>query len=137
MNGLEQLRAALGGTATGIAALMDISVVELEAGRVVFTLKPSDSMLNPIGTVHGGVAAVLLDSVASCAVHSSLAPGASYATAQLNIHYTRPIRPETPFITGVGEVMHLGRSVGTARGTITDDAGLLVAHGTVTCTIRS
>lgn len=137
MNGLEQLRTALKGGRSGIAELLDITVVELEAGHVVFTLRPNASMLNPIGTVHGGVAAVLLDSVASCAVHSALAPGASYSTAQLNIHYTRAILPDTPYVTGVGDVVHLGRSIGTATGTITDDRDRVVAHGTVTCTIRS
>lgn len=136
MTGLEQLRNALfGREARGIGALLAISVVELDAGRAVFTLRPDPRMLNPIGTVHGGIAAVLLDTVASCAVHAALPAGTAYATAQLSINYTRPILPDTALITGVGEVVHLGRSIATATGTVTDDLGRIVAHGSVTCAL--
>ena len=134
--GLEQLRAALSGEATGIAELLGITVVDLTHGHVAFDLEPNRRMLNPLGTVHGGVAATLLDSVASCAVHSALPAGATYATTQLNVHFVRPIHAGTPVLRGTGDLVHLGRTMATATATITDHVGQLVAHGTVTCAVR-
>lgn len=138
MTGIEQLRIAFGaGGPRGIGKLVNMTVDELAVGRVVFSITPDETMTNPLGTVHGGIAATLLDSVASCAVHSVLGVGASYTTSQLNIHYTRAVQVTTPRITGVGEVVHHGRRVATATATITDDDGRIVAHGTVTCAVRT
>lgn len=136
MNGLEQLQHALvDNPSAGIVELVNMSIDRIERGVVEFTIRPDETMTNPIGTVHGGIASTLLDSVASCAVHSVLEPGQRYATTQLNIHLTRAIRADGTPIRGVGEVVHLGRTGATASGTLTDPDGRVVAHGSVTCAI--
>ncbi len=137
LNGLEQLRFGFEQKPAGIIALTGMIVEEMEHGSVRFRIEPNETMTNPLGTVHGGIAATLLDSVASCAVHSALPAGSTYATTQLNVHFTRAIQPDGTPITGVGTVIHMGRSTATATGTLTDPEGRIVAHGSVTCAIRS
>ena len=136
LNGLEQLRHLLVDHPTGgIVELVGMRIDELVAGRVVFSLVPDERMTNPIGTIHGGIAATLLDSVLGCAVHSALPAGSSYTTADLHIHYTRAITIATGRITGVGELVHLGRRMATSTGTIIDEGGRVLAHGTTTCLV--
>lgn len=137
MTGLEQLHHALiDKPNAGIVTLTNMTIDHLEHGTVRFTIRPDHTMTNPLGTVHGGIAATLLDSIASCAVHSALPAGSTYATTQLNIHYTRPIQPDNTPITGTGTVVHLGRHTATATGTLTDANNQIVAHGSVTCALR-
>src|SRR5688500_5333396 len=97
MTGLELLRAMAAGDAPGapIAELMGFEPVEAEEGRVVFACVPERRHYNPIGTVHGGLAATLLDSAMGCAVHSTLPAGAGYTTLELKVNFTRPITSET------------------------------------------
>jgi uncharacterized protein (TIGR00369 family) len=117
------------------AQTLGYDVVEAESGRVVLTLHPTDAHLNPWGTVHGGVAATLLDSCMGLAIHSTLEKGVGSTTLEFKISLVRPITPETGPIRAEGKVINCGRRVGTAEGRITDAKGRLLAHGTTTCLV--
>jgi len=118
-----------------IAALLGMEVEEVGDGFATFTLEPDARMLNPIGSVHGGIAATLLDSCMGCAVHTTLAPGLGYTTAQLNLHYLRSMQPGMGRVRATGTVLHRGRKQSTAEARLVDDKGRLLAHGTTTCLI--
>jgi uncharacterized protein (TIGR00369 family) len=118
-----------------LAQTLNYDVTEAESGRVVVTMEPSDIHLNPAGTVHGGVAATLLDSCMGLAVQSTLDKGVGQTTVEFKISLLRPITPETGPIRAEGTVLNCGRRVGTAEGRITDSKGRLLAHGTTTCLI--
>jgi uncharacterized protein (TIGR00369 family) len=118
-----------------IAALLGMEVEEVGDGYATFTLEPDARMLNPIGSVHGGIAATLLDSCMGCAVHTTLAPGLGYTTAQLNLHYLRSMQPGMGRVRAIGTVLHRGRKQSTAEARLLDDKGRLLAHGTTTCLI--
>lgn len=135
LSGLEYLRAIVRGEVPGapIAALMGFEPVEVQEGRVLFTVKPAEYHYNPIGTVHGGLAATLLDSAMACAVHSTLPAGSSYTTLDLHVTFVRAIGHDTGKLTCTGEIVHVGGRVATAQGKLTDDAGKLYAHGVTTC----
>ncbi|QKE85838.1 PaaI family thioesterase [Arthrobacter sp. NEB 688] len=119
-----------------IATLLGMDLESVEDGTAVFVLTPDERMLNPLGTVHGGVAATLLDSCMGCAVHTTLPAGADYTTAQLTVHYLRPMRPGTGPVRAVGTVLHRGRTQSTAEGRLLDAAGRLLAHASTTCLVR-
>jgi len=137
MSGLEFVQ----GLATGalplntIAQTLGYDVAEAASGRVVVTAEPTGAHLNPAGTVHGGLAATLLDSCMGLAVQSTLDKGVGQTTLEFKISLVRPITPETGTIKAEGVVMHRGRRVGTAEGHLTDGKGRLLAHGTTTCLI--
>ena len=133
-SGIEQLRAAISSTG-GISGLLGLRPGTLEVGHVTFSLEPRLDFANPMGTVHGGVLATLLDSAVSCAVHSALADGATYATVSLTTNYVRAVATDAGPITGEGRLIHLGRRLATAEGTVTDAAGELLVHGSATCLI--
>jgi uncharacterized protein (TIGR00369 family) len=118
-----------------IAVLMGMWIAEVSEGRVVFAAEPSEYHYNPLGTVHGGVMATLLDSALGCAVQSMLPAGTSYTTLELKINYLRPITVKTGTVYAEGKIIHLGGRVATAEGRLTDAAGKLYAHGTTTCII--
>ena len=118
-----------------IAALLGMDVVEVGDGYATFTLEPDSRMLNPIGSVHGGIAATLLDSCMGCAVHTTLPPGVGYTTAQLNLHYLRSMQPGMGRVRATGTVLHRGRKQSTAEAKLFDEQGRLLAHGTTTCLI--
>jgi uncharacterized protein (TIGR00369 family) len=112
----------------------DLPVVE--EGRVVFRLQPDSSLYNPIGTVHGGVHATLLDSAMGCAVHTVLPQGTGYTTLELKVNYVRAVHAGAGPILAEGTVVHHGGRVATAEGRITsEETGKLLAHGTTTCLI--
>lgn len=136
-SGIDYLRGYLSGAVPPppIAQLIPMSLLEVEVGRVVFCATPGPQHVNTVGLVHGGFTATVLDSALGCAIHSTLAPGMAYSTAQLNIHYTRPILPETGPLTCVGRVVHPGRTLVTAAAELTDASGRLYAHGTTTCMV--
>ena len=98
-------------------------------------MEPNGKHLNPAGTVHGGIAATLLDSAMGLAIQTTLEPGAGQTTLEFKISLTRPITPETGLIVAEGVVLSRGRRVGTAEGRLTDRDGRLLAHGTTTCLI--
>jgi uncharacterized protein (TIGR00369 family) len=137
MSGLQFVQGLADGTLplNMIAKTLGYDVTEAADGRVVITAEPNDSHLNPAGTVHGGLAATLLDSCMGLAVQSTLEKGVSQTTLEFKISLLRPITPATGLITAEGVVMSRGRRIGTAEGRITDGNGRLLAHGTTTCLI--
>src|ERR1700675_4192650 len=137
MSGLEFVQGLVDGTLplNTIAQTLGYDVTEAASGRVVVTAKPSGIHLNPAGTVHGGLAATLLDSCMGLAIQSTLEQGVGQTTLEFKISLLRPITPETGVIKAEGTVLSRGRRVGTAEGRITDDQGRLLAHGTTTCLI--
>jgi uncharacterized protein (TIGR00369 family) len=140
VTGLEVLRAIAAGELPGapIAELLGFAPVETEEGRVVFAATPGPQHYNPIGSVHGGLAATLLDSAMGCAVHSTLPAGVGYTTLELKVNFVRPITSETGRIVCEGTIVHRGGRVATAEGRVFAEAdGSLLAHGTTTCLIFS
>jgi uncharacterized protein (TIGR00369 family) len=137
LSGLEVMQRVASGELPppGIAVLLGMSVVEVGDGFATFELSPDERMLNPIGSVHGGIAATLLDSCMGCAVHTTLAPGLGYTTAQLNLHYLRSMQPGMGPVRATGTVLHRGRKQATAEARLVDGEGRLLAHGTTTCLI--
>jgi uncharacterized protein (TIGR00369 family) len=137
MSGLQFVQGLADGTLplNMIAKTLGYDVTEAADGRVIITAEPNDSHLNPAGTVHGGLAATLLDSCMGLAVQSTLEQGVSQTTLEFKISLVRPITPATGLITAEGVVMSRGRRIGTAEGRITDGDGRLLAHGTTTCLI--
>ncbi len=118
-----------------IATLLGMDIEEVGDGFATFVLEPDARMLNPIGSVHGGIAATLLDSCMGCAVHTTLPAGASYTTAQLNLHYLRSMQPGMGAVRATGTVLHRGRTQSTAEAKLLDAEGRLLAHGTTTCLV--
>ncbi len=137
MSGLEFVQGLVDGTLplNTIAQTLGYDVIEAASGRVVVTAEPSGAHLNPAGTVHGGLAATLLDSCMGLAVQTTLEKGVGQTTLEFKISLLRPITPETGLIKAEGVVLSCGRRVGTAEGRITDQKGRLLAHGTTTCLI--
>jgi uncharacterized protein (TIGR00369 family) len=137
MSGIEYLKAMQSGELPPppITALIGMTMVEASAGRVVFAAEPAGYHYNPLGTVHGGVAATLLDSAMGCVVQSLLPAGTGYTTLEIKVNYLRPITSATGTVTCEGTVIHLGGRTATAEARVTDAAGKLYAHGTTTCII--
>jgi uncharacterized protein (TIGR00369 family) len=137
LSGLEVMRLMADGTLPppAIAGLLGMEVVEVGHGFATFALEPDARMLNPIGSVHGGIAATLLDSCMGCAVHTTLEPGLGYTTAQLNLHYLRSMQPGMGRVTATGTVLHRGRKQATAEAKLVDADGRLLAHGTTICLV--
>src|ERR1700688_1429178 len=137
MSGLEFVKGLASGMLplNTIAQTLGYDVVEAESGRVVITVSPNESHLNPWGTVHGGLTAALLDSCMGLAVQSTLGKGFGSATLEFKISLVRANTTETGEIKAEGKVLNAGRRVGTAEGRVTDRMGRLLAHGTTTCLI--
>ena len=135
MSGLEFIRAIIDGEIPPppIAALLGMSIVEVEPGRAVFELAPAEFQFNPIGSVHGGVLTTLLDSAMGCAVHTMLPAGSAYTTLELKVNFLRRVTSETGSLRCEGTAIHVGRTVATAEARVTDGPGRLVAHATTTC----
>ena len=141
MTGLEFLRFAFAlpreQRPPVIGDLFGMDVVSLEEGEVSFSIESRPTAANPLGTLHGGVCATLLDSVMGCAVHTKLGPGVGYGTLELKVNYIRTVPVDGRTLVGTGSIIHLGRSTATAEGRVLDPDGKLVAHGTTTCMIYS
>ncbi len=138
MSGLDYLQHLLdSGRGAPIGALLDFQLVRIEPGRAIFSGTPSEFHYNPIGAVHGGFAATLLDSALGCSVHTTLKPGFAYTTVELKVNFVRPLRMTTGLVTCEGQVIHVGSRIATAEARITDAAGKLYAHGSTTCLIFS
>lgn len=137
MPGLEFLEAIRDGSLppAPIQELLGFSLDEVEEGRVVFTAEPGPQHYNPIGVVHAGLAATMLDSSMGAAVHSTLPQGTGYSTLETKFNLVRPITAETGRIASEGRVIHRGGRIATADGKLTSAAGKLLAHGTSTCLI--
>jgi uncharacterized protein (TIGR00369 family) len=140
MSGLEALEAIRDGRLPPppIAKLLGMDPVVLAHGRAVFEATPDESHYNPIGVVHGGLAATLLDSATGCAVQSTLPAGMGYTTLELKVNFVRPITRDTGPVRCEGRVVHEGRTVATAEGrAVAQQTGKLLAHGTATCLVVS
>lgn len=137
LSGLEYLRRIVEGSLPRppIGALMNFAIAELGEGRAVFTVEPAEYHYNPIGVVHGGLAATLLDSAMGCAVHSMLPAGAGYTTLEIKVNYVRAMTAETGTVRCEAKVIYLGGRTATAEGRVIDDSGKLYAHATTTCII--
>jgi uncharacterized protein (TIGR00369 family) len=135
--GLEFMRGIMEGRfpPPPIAAALKFALVEVEDGRAVFEGVPEFAFYNPIGMVHGGYAATLLDSCMGCAVHAALPAGQAYTTLEFKINFVRPITDKTGRVRAEGRVIHPGSRAATAEGHIRDAQGKLLAHGTTTCLI--
>ena len=127
MSGLEFVQGLADGTLplNTIAQTLGYDVTEAETGRVVVTAEPRDIHLNPAGTVHGGLAATMLDSCMGLAIQSTLQKGVGSTTVEFKISFVRPITPDTGAIRAEGTVISRGRRVGTAEGRVTDGNGRL------------
>ncbi|MDT4937850.1 MAG: hypothetical protein QOG80_1521 [Pseudonocardiales bacterium] len=134
MSGMEYIQALLDGSIPPppIVALMNMTLVAAEVGRVTFRCEPNESQYNPIGTVHGGLVCTLLDSVAGCAVQTTLPKGQAYTSLEIKINYLRPVLATTGTLTAVGTVTKPGRRAAFAEGTVTDSEGRLVATASST-----
>ena len=117
-----------------MAATIPMSASEVELGYVTFIVKADDRHLNPMGSVHGGFAATVLDSVTGCAVFSMLEAGLSYTTIDLNVKMCRPV-PLNTKLKAVAKTINISKSLGIAEGQLIDNEGKLYAHATATCMI--
>ena len=137
MSGIEYLHAMQRGELPPppVAMAMGFTLDVVEPGRAVFGMVPAEHHYNPIGGVHGGVAATLLDSAMGCAVHSTLPAGARYTTLELKANFLRPIHVGTGPVQCEGTLIHAGRTTVLAEARLTDGAGKLLAHATSTCLI--
>ena len=139
MTGMQLLAAIVEGTlpAPPIQQTLDFRLVEVARGYTAFAGSPKVEYYNPLGTVHGGYTAALLDSCMACAIHSTLDVGYSYATLEIKINYVRPITFDTGELRAEGKVVNSGKRISTAEGRLYDAARKLYAHGTTTCLILS
>jgi uncharacterized protein (TIGR00369 family) len=137
MTGLEMMRAILRGELpyAPIAKTLDFMLMEVEPGKVVFQGTPGPSHLNPMGTIHGGWYATLLDSALGCAVHTMIPAGRGYTTAELSVNLVRGINGKAPRVRAEGKVIHCGRQLATAEARLYGPDGTLFAHGTTTCLV--
>ncbi|WP_332825155.1 PaaI family thioesterase [Ramlibacter sp.] len=118
-----------------IARTLAFQLMEVEAGRAVFQGTPGPDHLNPMGTVHGGWYATLLDSALGCAVHTMMPPGRAYTTAELGVNLVRAIGPKVRRVRAEGKVLHCGRQLATAEARLVGPDGTLYAHATTTCLV--
>jgi uncharacterized protein (TIGR00369 family) len=135
-SGLEQLRQMIAaGQRPGIAVSLDFALVEVDRGHAVFEGTPGLHAYNPIGMVHGGYAATLLDSACGCAVHASLTGAQTYTTLELKVAFHKALTTATGPVRAVGRVVALGRRVAFSEAALTDAAGKLYASATSTLLI--
>ena len=136
-SGLSFLRGLIEGRypVPPFAAVTDCRLTEATEGRAVFTGRPGTNFLNPLGGIHGGWTAGILDSAMACAVHTTLEAGAGYTTLEFRVHLVRGILPTSGELTCEGRIVHRGGQTATSEGFLRDGAGRLLAHGTETCLI--
>ncbi len=130
--GLETMEAIRDGVLPPppIAMLMQMGITSLSEGRVEFTCDVDESVYNPIGVVHGGLVCTMLDTVAACAVHTTLPAGLAYTSIELKVNYLRAVHATSGPLTAVGTVVKPGRRVAFAEGEVRDAAGKVVANAT-------
>ncbi len=137
LTGLQQLQAMMAGEAPHppIMDLVDMASFHAEPSRVVVTMRVQEFHYNPLGSVHGGVIATLLDTAAGCSVHTTLGIGESYTSLDLTTKFLRPVTVDSGLLTCEGTVIQRGRRVALAQAQLTDESGRLVAHATSSCLI--
>jgi uncharacterized protein (TIGR00369 family) len=135
--GLEVMQAMINGEIpyAAIARTLDFTIVEVSAGHTVFQGTPLAQHLNPLGTVHGGWIATLLDSALGCSVHTMMPPGRGYTTAELSVNYVKAVTPRVQRVRAEGKVIHCGRQLATAEARLVGPDGTLYAHATTTCLV--
>lgn len=136
-SGLQLMQAMLRGELPypPIARTLDFQLMEVGEGRAMFQGTPGGAHLNPMGTVHGGWYATLLDSALGCAVHTMLPAGRGYTTAELGINLVKAIGLKAPRVRAEGKVIHCGKQLATAEARLYGPDGTLYAHGTTTCLV--
>ena len=137
VSGLELLQGVIDGRypAPPMAGLLNFALVEVAEGRAVFRGLPGERHCNPLGAVHGGWAATVIDSALGCSVHATLARGEAYATIEFKVNLTRPILPGIGEVECEARVLHRGRTSAVSEAKLVDKAGKLLAFGTETCAI--
>ena len=135
--GLEMMQAMLRGEIPypPISKTLDFLILEVDLGRAVFQGTPGVQHLNPMGSVHGGWFATLLDSALGCAVHTMMPPGRGYTTAELGVNLVKAITPKVQRVRAEGKVIHCGRQLATAEARLIGPDGTLYAHATTTCLV--
>ncbi|MES2783849.1 MAG: PaaI family thioesterase [Pseudomonadota bacterium] len=135
--GLERMQAMLRGELPypPIAKTLDFQLIEVSEGRAVFQGTPGPAHLNPMGGIHGGWYATLLDSALGCAVHTMMPPGRGYTTAELGVNLVRAIGTRASRVRAEGKVIHCGRQLATAEARLYGPDGTLFAHATTTCLV--
>ena len=136
-SGLEMMQAMLRGELPypPIARTLDFQLLEVGEGRALFQGTPGPAHLNPMGGIHGGWYATLLDSALGCAVHTMMPAGRGYTTAELGVNLVRAIGPKAPRVRAEGKVLHCGRQLATAEARLYGPDGTLYAHATTTCLV--
>jgi uncharacterized protein (TIGR00369 family) len=137
MDGLAQMQAMMRGElpAAPIAQTLDFLVIEVDRGRAVFQGTPGAAHLNPLGTVHGGWFATLLDSALGCCIHAALPRGKGYTTLELKVNMIRALTPKVPRVRAIGQLIHLGGQTATADARLVGPDGKLYAHASTTCLV--
>ena len=135
--GLEQMQAMLAGELpfAPIAKTLDFSLIRVEPGVALFQGKPGPAHFNPMGSVHGGWFATMLDSALGCAVHTLMPTGRGYTTAELSVNYVRGLSPKVGRVRAEGKVIHCGKQLATAEARLFGPDGTLFAHATTTCLV--
>jgi uncharacterized protein (TIGR00369 family) len=137
MAGLDLMRGLRDGTvpAPPFAELVGVSVAEVEEGRIVMRMTPAEFHYNPIGTVHGGILATLLDSVMGSAVHTTLPKGRAYTSLEIKVNYVRAVTNASGELSAEGTVVHSGSRSAVAEARVTDAKGRLCATASTTCLV--
>jgi uncharacterized protein (TIGR00369 family) len=137
LNGLQQMQAMMRGDLpfASIGQTMNFLFIEVEHGRAVFQGAPGPGHLNPMGGVHGGWYATLLDSALGCCVHAALPAGKAYTTLELKVNLVRALTPQVQRVRAEGRVIHLGGQTATADARLVGPDGRLYAHASTTCLV--
>ena len=137
MTGMQIMQAALQGQLpfANIAQTLDFRMIEVGPGRTVYQGTPGLAHLNPMGSVHGGWFAAMLDSALGCAVHTMMPVGRSYTTAELSLNLVKALTPKVQRVRAIGTVVHCGRQLATAEARLVGPDGTLYAHATTTCLV--
>jgi uncharacterized protein (TIGR00369 family) len=137
VDGLSLMRGIMEGRfpAPPIARALGFWMSSVEHGRVTFDYEPVFDHYNPLGSVHGGIAATLLDSVMGCCIHTTLKAGFGFTTLEIKVNYVRAMTDKTGAVRAEGKVINVGSRIATSEGRLVDAAGKLLAHGTTTCLI--
>ncbi|RZL89864.1 MAG: PaaI family thioesterase [Variovorax sp.] len=135
--GLEMMEAMLRAEIpyAAIAKTLDFQLISVGPGRAVFQGTPLAQHLNPLGTIHGGWFATLLDSALGCAVHTMMPTGRAYTTAELGVNLVKALTPKVQRVRAEGKVVHCGRQLATAEARLVGADGTLYAHATTTCLV--
>lgn len=137
LTGLQVMQAMINGKIpyAAIAKTLNFTIVEVSPGLAIFQGEPLAEHLNPLGTIHGGWAAAMLDSALGCSVHTMMPPGRGYTTAELGVNYVKALTPKVQRVRAIGKVIHCGRQLATAEARLVGPDGTLYAHATTTCLV--